>query len=80
MRTFLLTSNQNNSVDHKPLEKGDYVAFISDKGILKIGIVLMPPKEEIGSCVRCLTDGKLYYPQIEQILLLDNFIIKELKS
>lgn len=80
MRTFLLTNNQNSSVDNKPLEKGDYVAFISTKDILKIGIVLMPPKEEIGSCVRCLTDGKLYYPQIEQILLLDNFIIKELKS
>lgn len=79
MRTFLLTNNQNSFID-KPLEKGDYVAFISTKGILKIGIVLMPPKEEIGSCVRCLTDGKLYYPQAEQILLLDNFVIKELKS
>lgn len=79
MRTFLLVNNQS-PVNNKPLEKGDYVAFISTKGILKIGIVLMAPKEEIGSCVRCLIDGKLYHPHAEQILLLDNFIIKELKS
>lgn len=79
MRTFLLVNNQS-PVDNKPLEKGDYVAFISTKGILKIGIVLMPPKEDIGSCVRCLTDGKLYYPDASQILSLDNFVIKELKN
>lgn len=80
MRTFLLTNNQNSSIDNKPFKKGDYVAFISTKDILKIGIVLMPPKEEIGSCVRCLIDGKLYYPDASQILLLDNFVIKELKN
>lgn len=79
MRTFLLVNNQN-FVDNKPLKKDEYVAFISTKGVLKIGIVLMPPKEDIGSCVRCLTDGKLYYPDASQILLLDNFVIKELKN
>lgn len=82
MKRFLSINNWNSSVDYKPLEEGDYVAFIpTNSNILRVGVIVTPPEGKIAPCVKCLTNGKLYYPYSSQIMLFnDNTVVKELIS